>query len=120
MGGNDMSAALRVRVFVVRIIGRMAELPIHIHSVQQVRAMDRFAIERLNIAGYTLMTRAGEAALRDLRECWPSARRIVVVCGFGNNAGDGYVVARLALAEGLEVSTIALSDPEKLTGDAAR
>ena len=98
----------------------MTELPIQVHSVQQVRAMDRFAIDRLNIPGYTLMMRAGEAALDDLRKVWPNARRLIVVCGFGNNAGDGYVVARLAAAEGLDVSVIALGDPEKLAGDAAR
>lgn len=98
----------------------MADLPTHIHSVQQVRAMDRFSIDHLHIAGYTLMTRAGAAALKDLRQVWPRARRIVVVCGFGNNAGDGYVLARLAVAAGLEVSVVALSDPEKLTGDAAQ
>jgi NAD(P)H-hydrate epimerase len=98
----------------------MSELPVHIHSVQQVRAMDRYAIDRLGIPGYTLMTRAGEAALDDLHKEWPQARRILVVCGFGNNAGDGYVVARLATAAGLSVSVIALGDPDKLTGDAAR
>ena len=98
----------------------MTEFPVHIHSVQQVRAMDRYAIDQLGIPGYTLMTRAGEAALDDLHKMWPDARRILVVCGFGNNAGDGYVLARLAEASGLEATVIALADPEKLAGDAAR
>jgi NAD(P)H-hydrate epimerase len=96
----------------------MSSLPLAIHSVAQVRAMDRHAIEQLGIAGYTLMTRAGEAALSALRSEWPRATQIVVVCGAGNNAGDGYVLARLARVERLLVKLIALTDPRSLTGDA--
>lgn len=99
---------------------RMAELPIYIHSVQQVRAMDRYAIEQLGIPGYALMTRAGEAAFATLRSCWPAARQYLIVCGFGNNAGDGYVLARLALSAKLPVQAVALGPPDKLTGDAHR
>lgn len=82
--------------------------------------MDRYAIEHLGIAGYTLMTRAGEAALASLRSEWPKAARVIVVCGFGNNAGDGYVLARLLRAAGLHVDVIALGDAAKLSGDAQR
>ena len=82
--------------------------------------MDRAALETLGIAGYTLMQRAGEAALRCLRERWPAARRIAVVCGPGNNAGDGYVLARLARAAGYEVTVLAASAPERLRADARR
>ncbi len=48
------------------------------------------------------MKRAGEAALRYLRTRWPMAHRIVIVCGGGNNGGDGYVLARFAQAAGLD------------------
>ena len=88
----------------------MNRLPRNVYSAGQVRAMDRHAIEQLGIAGYTLMTRAGEAALDLLGESWPSARRLAVVCGAGNNAGDGYVLARLARAAGYTVLTVALGD----------
>ncbi len=80
--------------------------------------MDRYAIETLGIPGYTLMTRAGEAALTALRSEWPRATRVLVICGAGNNAGDGYVLARLAMAARLEAVVIALTDPHTLTGDA--
>lgn len=93
-------------------------LPASLHTSAQVRAMDRAAIETLGLAGYTLMQRAGEAALRCLRERWPAARRIAVVCGPGNNAGDGYVLARLARGAGCEVAVLAASAPERLRGDA--
>ena len=93
-------------------------LPSAIHTAAQVRAMDEYAIAKLDIPGYTLMTRAGAAALRVLRERWPSAKRIAIVCGSGNNAGDGYVLARLARQAGLKITAIAVSDPAKLKGDA--
>ena len=62
---------------------------------------------QLGIPGYTLMKRAGEAALRYLRTRWPMAHRIVIVCGGGNNGGDGYVLARFAQAAGLTVTVLA-------------
>jgi NAD(P)H-hydrate epimerase len=96
----------------------MSQLPIAIHTAEQVRAIDRFAIEKLHLPGYALMTRAGVAALRVLRNRWPSAQQIVVVCGSGNNAGDGYVLAHYAQQAGLNVIVIALADPRKLQGDA--
>jgi hydroxyethylthiazole kinase-like uncharacterized protein yjeF len=97
----------------------MRPLPIEIYSVATVREIDRTAIEDEGIPGYTLMTRAGAAAVRAAREQFPDATRWQVVCGAGNNAGDGYVVARLAAQEGIVVSVLAVVDPESLTGDAA-
>lgn len=98
----------------------MVNLPLAIHTAAQVRALDRHAIDDLNIPGYTLMTLAGEAAFTALRSCWPSAQRIVVLCGPGNNGGDGYVLARLARQSRLDVRVIALADPTQLRGDAQR
>ena len=97
----------------------MRPLPIEIYSVATVREIDRTAIEHEAIPGYTLMTRAGAAAVRAARERFPEATRWQVVCGAGNNAGDGYVVARLAAQDGIVASVVALVDPESLTGDAA-
>jgi NAD(P)H-hydrate epimerase len=96
----------------------MVNLPLAIHTAAQVRALDRYAIDDLKIPGYALMTKAGEAALTALRSCWPTAQKIVVLCGPGNNAGDGYVLARLARTQRLHVSVVALSDPQQLRGDA--
>jgi ADP-dependent NAD(P)H-hydrate dehydratase / NAD(P)H-hydrate epimerase len=96
----------------------MTSLPAEIYSVATVREIDRTAIEG-GIPGYTLMTRAGTAAFLAARERFPQATRWQVVCGAGNNAGDGYVVARLAAAEGLAVSVVTLADPASLKGDAA-
>jgi len=96
----------------------MPDLPIELYRAAQVRELDRLAIQEHGIPGYTLMTRAGAAACAVLRERWPQAQRIAVVCGAGNNAGDGYVVARLARQAGLAVQALWLSDPRRLQGDA--
>src|SRR5215831_6603036 len=96
---------------------RMA-LPIALYSTAQVRALDAHAINELGVPGYTLMKRAGEAALRYLRTRWPMAHRIVIVCGGGNNGGDGYVLARFAHAAGLTVAVLAAIPPDELRGDA--
>ena len=93
-------------------------LPVCLYSTAQVRALDAYAIEKLRIPGYTLMKRAGEAALRYLRTRFPVAHRIVVVCGAGNNGGDGYVLARFAQAAGLTVTVLAATSPDALRGDA--
>ncbi|MBT8117416.1 MAG: NAD(P)H-hydrate epimerase, partial [Gammaproteobacteria bacterium] len=93
-------------------------LPIKIYRTAQVRELDRLAIEELEIPGYTLMYRAGEAAFRVLRRRWPRSRNLLVLCGAGNNAGDGYVLARIARSKGMEVTVAALVSPDKLAGDA--
>jgi NAD(P)H-hydrate epimerase len=80
--------------------------------------MDRIAIEDVGIPGYTLMSRAGQAAFEDARERFPDARRWLVVCGAGNNAGDGYVIAKLAKLARLDVTVATAVDPGTLTGDA--
>ncbi len=94
--------------------------PQAVWSSAQVRAIDAFAIARLQIPGYELMHRAAAAALAELRRRWPASRVVRVLCGAGNNGGDGYVLARLAQHEGLEVQVGAVSDPGLLHGDAAR
>ncbi len=80
--------------------------------------MDRRAIEDHDIPGSELMGRAGVAAFAVLRARWPDASRLLVLCGAGNNAGDGYVIARLAREASLDVLVVGLIDPGELAGDA--
>lgn len=82
------------------------------------RAIDARAVQALGIGGVDLMERAGAAAYRCLRRRWPTARRLRVICGVGNNAGDGYIVARLARGDGLDVAALQLGDADRLRGDA--
>lgn len=96
----------------------MKDFSKNLYRAEQVRAMDRFAIEQTGITGYELMRRAGQAAFELAREVWPEVRRMTIFCGAGNNAGDGYVVAKLAQEANLQAEVVALSDPEQLKGEA--
>ncbi len=94
-------------------------LPEALYRAAQVRELDRIAIEERGIPGSTLMERAGKAAYTLLRTLFPRARRIAVICGPGNNGGDGYVVARLAHEAGLEVEVMSVGETARVKGDAA-
>jgi hydroxyethylthiazole kinase-like uncharacterized protein yjeF len=94
--------------------------PTAIYSAAQVRALDAYEVEKRQVPSFTLMTRAAEGAFKILRARWPQARRIAVVCGGGNNGGDGYVLARLARTAGLDALVLATIPPDKLGGDARR
>lgn len=97
---------------------RSADLPDSLYRAEQVRALDRLAIDDHGIPGAVLMERAGLAAFRACLQRWPGVRRVAVVCGVGNNGGDGYVVARRALEAGLDVRVCQLGDASRLQGDA--
>jgi ADP-dependent NAD(P)H-hydrate dehydratase / NAD(P)H-hydrate epimerase len=97
----------------------MKTLPRELWTAAQVRELDRRAIADHGIPGRELMERAGAFALDTLLRRRPATRAITVVCGAGNNGGDGYVVARLARRAGLQVQMLAVADPEALRGDAA-
>ena len=85
-------------------------LPGNIDSVAGVRELDRLIIQRMGDNGYQLMRQAGEAAFQCLRERWPEARHICILAGAGNNGGDGWVIAALAIEQGLTVSVLTLGD----------
>lgn len=101
-----------------RLMPRSDRLPHALYRAEQVRELDRTTIEDHGIPGAELMERAGAGAYRLLRERWPNARDITLLCGAGNNGGDGYVVARLARGDGLTVRVLQLGDPGRLRGDA--
>lgn len=100
------------------LITDQSQFPCRLYQAEQVRSLDRCAIETFGIPGLTLMERAGGAAFDLIRTRWPAARHITVLCGPGNNGGDGFVVARLALQAGLTVRLLLLGDSAKLRGDA--
>jgi len=102
----------------LRVMPKTDELPRALYRAEQVRALDRVAIEKYGIAGEVLMERAGQGAFALLQQLWPEARDITVLVGTGNNGGDGFVVARLAHEAGFTVRVLQVGDPEKLRGDA--
>lgn len=93
-------------------------LPEKLYSAEQTRQLDSTAIEHYQIPGMTLMERAGESAFAMLRTRWSKLKRLLVFCGVGNNAGDGYVLARLGHNAGLAVTVLAVGEPDRLQGDA--
>ncbi|MQX52797.1 NAD(P)H-hydrate dehydratase [Alcanivorax sediminis] len=95
----------------------MTALPTALYTAAQTRELDRLAIAA-GTPGAALMQRAGQAAFNALCERWPEARHIAVLCGGGNNGGDGYVVAALAHDAGLQPRIHFLKSPDSLSGDA--
>lgn len=89
-----------------------------LYRADQVRALDREAITGLGINGYELMKRAGQRVFQCIQARWPEARSATVCCGPGNNGGDGWVVARLALAAGWQVQVLVARSPDALNGAA--
>jgi len=83
------------------------------------RSLDEWAIGQLGIPGLDLMERAGTGLAELVHELVP-AGRVVVVCGKGNNGGDGFVAARLLRDRGREVHVLTLAPVEELRGDALR
>lgn len=71
------------------------------------------------IDSYGLMEKAGQAVAAAVLRLFPGAERFVVLCGPGNNGGDGYVAARALQEAGAVVALFHLGDPAKLEGDAA-
>jgi NAD(P)H-hydrate epimerase len=85
---------------------------------QQVRRLDRRAIDEFGMSGLVLMENAGRGVADVLQRTAPSGP-IVLCCGKGNNGGDGFVIARHLDLRGVAVRVLAFFQPQELTGDAA-
>ena len=88
-------------------------------SAAEMRAIDRSTSERFGVPSLTLMENAGVAVARFVLSEYPRAERVGVVCGKGNNGGDGFVAARKLAEAGRAVRVLCLCDPSELRGDAA-
>jgi len=93
-------------------------LPLNLYTADQLRELDRIAIEEFKIPGLTLMQRAGQATFDHILDRYPRTQSISVICGTGNNGGDGYVIATLASKMNLKVTLIQLGDDNTVSGDA--
>src|ERR1700691_1430312 len=88
-------------------------------SAAEMREIDRATSERFGVASGALMENAGSAVARFVLSDYPQAERVGVICGKGNNGGDGFVAARKLLEAGRAVRVLLLCDPKELRGDAA-
>lgn len=89
----------------------MHELPFSLYTGQQVKALDALAMRCPTLTAYSLMCKAGEVAWEILKKRWPHVLSIGVICGVGNNAGDGFVLARKAKLAGLQVTVYQVAHP---------
>lgn len=91
------------------------------HSAYKVNQLQRYEAEAARAIGislFQLMERAGAAVLSQIQQHFPTAGKLLIVCGKGNNGGDGYVIARLAQQAGLSVTVLVNAARESITGDA--
>ena len=89
-----------------------------LYTAHEIRLMDRVLITDYGISGLTLMARAADGAVEAALEAFPDARRCWVMCGSGNNAGDGYLVALKLVAKARDVTVVQVGDVSKLGADA--
>ncbi len=87
-------------------------------TADEMREIDRITSERFGVPSITLMENAGSAVAQFILEQYRHANRIAVVCGKGNNGGDGFVVARKLHRAGRVVEVLLLAAPSELHGDA--
>src|SRR5580700_6167656 len=88
-------------------------------TAAEMREIDRITSEPFGVPSLTLMENAGTAVAEFVVSQYPSVERIGVICGKGNNGGDGFVAARKLHGAGKGVRIILLAEPSQLRGDAA-
>ncbi|MGB1263133.1 MAG: NAD(P)H-hydrate dehydratase [Cognaticolwellia sp.] len=91
------------------------------HHVYKVNQLQRYEADAAKIVGLTLgqlMQNAGAAVFSQMRQHFPTARNFLIICGKGNNGGDGYVVAKLAHQAGFTVKVMVNGARESINGEA--
>lgn len=110
------------RLFGGRFANGLGGMMTELLTAAQMRAIEAAAIARGDVTGLELMERAGRGVVEAIFAEWPELRagsfRAVVLCGPGNNGGDGFVVARLLKEWGWEVEVFLYGDPERMPPDA--
>src|SRR5262249_10302922 len=89
-------------------------------SAAEMREIDRITSERFGVPSLTLMENAGTAVARFAMQHYPQAKSFGLVCGKGNNGGDGFVAARKLHEGGKTVKALLLTESSELRGDAAK
>jgi len=88
-------------------------------SAAEMQSCDRVTTEKYGVPSLKLMRAAATAVAKFARAQFPEARRVTVLCGRGNNGGDGLMTARMLATAGLKVTTLLLGAPDGMAGDAA-
>ncbi|MEO1945250.1 MAG: NAD(P)H-hydrate epimerase [Candidatus Thioglobus sp.] len=90
----------------------------NLYNKETIRQLDQSMIKYHVSSAYELMTRASQSVLDIILKRFSSIHRLFIFCGQGNNAGDGYVLARLAANKGIDIIVISLVETTQLSGDA--
>jgi len=108
----------------VKLFMSLSQLPLAKHnwqcaySARQVLENESLVAQSQQLALYQLMERAGSAAFEQLQHHWPKVNSVLVLCGKGNNGGDGFIIARLAHLANMQVKVLLTSDVKSIKGDA--
>jgi NAD(P)H-hydrate epimerase len=85
---------------------------------EQSRAVDQWAVREIGLTSLVLMENAGRGVVDVLLNCEPRPSRVLILCGKGNNGGDGFVIARHLAIRGVDCRAVLLIEPSELQGDA--
>lgn len=88
------------------------------YTNSQTREFDRKAIEEFGLPGSTLMARAAEAVFKFISDRYPQSKKLGILCGTGNNGGDGFVLARICQSLGYKPTVFLMGAPDEIEGDA--
>ncbi|MDQ7048989.1 MAG: NAD(P)H-hydrate dehydratase [Enterobacterales bacterium] len=91
-----------------------------LYTADQIKQIEKAYAAEVSDGMFQLMKRAGSAVFKLISMQWPEARRILILAGKGNNAGDGFVVAKLAAEKRLKVTLCCIEAEQCLEGDAKR
>lgn len=98
----------------------MQSLPHDLYTTAQIREMEQLAINQHAISASVMMSRAAHAALSVIQQHWPDTKHITVLCGSGNNGGDGFDLARFAHQKGINVTVFQVSETTAETANLAK
>jgi NAD(P)H-hydrate epimerase len=101
------------------LTSNLVSIPHSIWAADELRRAEKAAADSLGLTLFELMQRAGAAAFSVARRTYPTTQHWLILCGHGNNGGDGYVVARLAVSQGIRVTLLALESEKPLPDEAS-
>lgn len=101
-----------------KALHRKMAFGIPLYTAEQCQQLDRYCIDDLGVSGYQLMQQAAQAAFAVLLSEWPNVQELIIVCGKGNNGGDGFEMARIAQEHGIDVQLVFDGAIYRLEGEA--
>ena len=92
----------------------------YILNANQMKQMDNYTIEHIGIPSAVLMEKAARAVVEEIKKRNINMQKVLIVCGTGNNGGDGLAIARLLFLEGYNIDVVVIGEYEKMSTEAKR